>query len=319
MLENIIWEEKYRPKTIEECIMPTATKKFFLDLLKKQQLPNLLLSGPPGTGKTTAAKALCEELDYEVLVINGSNEGRLIDTLRSKITNFVSQMSLSGQLKCVIIDEADGLPQETVQPALRTFINEFSSLGVKFIFTCNYPSKIIEPLHSRFAGIDFKIPKEEALPLMGAAAKRIKYILAQENVTVENDLVLLTLVKKYFPDMRRLLNEIQFKTGSGALESNALTGVNNSELKTLVTYLSNRDAKACRNWIASQPYLSLQDIVHDLYKAMDSICSNETKAQFISIIADWSYKSNVMPDQEIAVAAMLVDLMINTELHVMSE
>lgn len=315
MIKSMIWEEKYRPKTISECILPKDTKDFFQSMVDKREIPNLLLSGPAGTGKTTAALALCNQLDYEVLMINGSNEGRLIDTLRNKITNFASQMSLSGQLKCVLIDEADYLPQDTIQPALRNFIQEFSKSNVKFIFTCNYPNRIIEPLHSRCAVIDFTIPKEESMPLMGQAAKRIKKILETENVVIESDTVLLKLVKKYFPDMRRLVNEMQYKTGKGTLSSAALTGVINNELKAIVTILSKRDAKGARAWVASQPYLSLEDIVRDLYDNMNNICSKDTMAQFISIIADWSFKSSTMPDKEIAVVAMLVDLMINTELH----
>lgn len=310
----MIWEEKYRPKTIDECILPSATKKFFQSMVNKKELPNLLLSGPAGTGKTTAALALCNQLDYEVLMINGSNEGRLIETLRNKITNFASQMSLSGQLKCVLIDEADYLPQDTIQPALRNFIQEFSKSNVKFIFTCNYPNRIIEPLHSRCAVIDFTIPKEESMTLMAQAAKRIKEILTKENITVDNDTVLLKLVQKYFPDMRRLVNEIQYKTGAGSLESSALTGVVNTELKALVSLLAKRDASGARAWVATQPYLSLEDIVRDLYDSMSVICSKDTMAQFISIIADWSFKSTTMPDKEIAVIAMLIDLMINTEL-----
>jgi DNA polymerase III delta prime subunit len=319
MIKNIVWEEKYRPSTIDECIMPKDTKKFFMSLLKKGDLPNLLLSGPPGTGKTTAALALCNQLNYETLVINGSNEGRFFDTLRTKITNFASQMTLTGQQKCVIIDEADYLPQETIQPALRNFMDEFSRSNVKFIFTCNYPNKIIEALRSRMAGIDFKIPKEEALPLMGAAAKRIKFILNEENVTIDSDTILLKLVKNYFPDMRRLVNEIQFKTGAGSLESGALTGVVSTELKVLIKHLSDRNAKSTREWVAAQPYLSIEDIVQDLYHNMNNICSKETMAQFIAIIADWSYKSNFMPDAEIAIVAMLVDLMVQCELSAIIE
>lgn len=314
MIKTMIWEEKYRPATIDECILPSATKNFFQSMVNKRELPNLLLSGPAGTGKTTAALALCNQLDYEVLMINGSNEGRLIETLRNKITNFASQMSLSGQLKCVLIDEADYLPQDTIQPALRNFIQEFSKSNVKFIFTCNYPNRIIEPLHSRCAVIDFTIPKEESMQLMGQAAKRIKSILSTENITIDSDTVLIKLVQKYFPDMRRLVNEIQYKTGAGSLESSALTGVVNTELKTMVSLLAKRDAKGTREWVATQPYLSLEDIVRDLYDNMNSICSKDTSAQFISIIADWSYKSTTMPDKEIAVIAMLVDLMINTDL-----
>lgn len=319
MLKDIIWEEKYRPRTIEDCIMPVATKQFFMSLVKKKELPNLLLSGPAGTGKTTAALALCNELNYETLMINGSNEGRLIDTLRSKITSFASQMSLSGQLKCVIIDEADYLPQETIQPALRNFIDEFSKSNVKFIFTCNYPNKIIDPLHSRCAGIDFTIPKDEALPLMAEAVKRIKFILESEKVEIENTTILIKLAQKHFPDMRRLVNEVQFKSGTGTLDSSALTGVVNTEFKELIEHLVNKDAKRTREWVASQPYLSIEDIARDLYNNMNSICSKNTMAQYIATLADWSYKSNFMPDKEIAVVAMLVDLMVNTEMHTMAD
>ena len=160
----------------------------------------------------------------------------------------------------------------------------------------------------------FTIPKEESILLMGAAAKRIKHILTLENIVIDSDTVLLKLVQKYFPDMRRLVNEIQYKTGAGSLESSALTGVVNTELKAIVSLLAKRDAKGAREWVATQPYLSLEDIVRDLYDNMNAICSKNTMAQFISIIADWSYKSRTMPDQEIAVIALLVDLMVNTEL-----
>lgn len=317
-LENIIWEEKYRPQTIAECILPKDAKEFFASIIKKDEMPNLLLSGPPGIGKTTTAKALCNELNYETLLINGSNEGRLIDTLRNKIQQFASSMSLSGQKKCVIIDEADGLP-EAIQDALRTFINEFSRIGVKFIFTCNYPNKITDALHSRFAVIDFTIPNDEALQLMGEAAKRVKFILAQENISDVDDVVLIKLIKKYFPDMRRVLNEIQYKTGHGKLDSSALTGVVNTELTDLVKFMANSDVRSIREWVAKQPYLSQEDISSSLYKNMYSICSKDTMAQFITILAEWQYKSNFMPDKEIALMAMFVDLLMQCEITELKE
>lgn len=315
VVEGIVWESKYRPQTIDECILPEATKSYFKGMVKNGEFPNMLLSGPAGTGKTTAARALCNELDYELLVINGSNQGRLMDTLRTKITNFASQMSLTGQDKCVLIDEADFLPQETIQPALRNFMDEFANANVKFILTCNYPNKILEPLRSRCANIDFKIPTEESLPLMVQAVKRIKFILAAENVTIDNDDILLKLVRKYFPDMRRLVNEIQYKTTNGVLASDALTGVVNSGFMDLSRFLAAKDAKSIRNWVATQPYLSIDDIIQDLYNNMDNMCSKSTMAQFIATIADWSYKSNFMPDKEIAIVAMMVELILTTEIH----
>ena len=315
VVEGIVWESKYRPQTIDECILPEATKSYFKGMVKNGEFPNMLLSGPAGTGKTTAARALCNELDYELLVINGSNQGRLMDTLRTKITNFASQMSLTGQDKCVLIDEADFLPQETIQPALRNFMDEFANANVKFILTCNYPNKILEPLRSRCANIDFKIPSEESLPLMVQAVKRIKFILAAENVTIDNDDILLKLVRKYFPDMRRLVNEIQYKTTNGVLASDALTGIVNSGFVDLSRFLAAKDAKSIRNWVATQPYLSIDDIIQDLYNNMDNMCSKSTMAQFIATIADWSYKSNFMPDKELAIVAMMVELILTTEIH----
>lgn len=311
---DLIWEELYRPKTIEECILPEAAKSFFSSIVEKGEMPNMLLTGPAGVGKTTVALALCNELDYEVLMVNGSNEGRLIDTLRNKITQFASSMNLTGQKKCVLIDEADYLPADTVQPALRNFTQEFSKAGVKFIFTCNYPEKIIEPLHSRCAVIDFTIGKQDFLPMMGQAAKRIKHILNEENIEIENDTVLLKMVKKYFPDMRRLLNEMQYKTTTGKLTTDALAGVVNSDLVELTKYLADHNVKEVRRWVAEQPYLSMEVITKGLYDNMYNICSKDSMAQFIITLADWQYKSSFMPDKEIAIVAMFVELMMQCEL-----
>lgn len=319
MPSDLVWEETYRPKTIAECILPASAKSFFTSIVSKGEMPNMLLTGPAGVGKTTVARALCNELDYEVLIINGSNEGRLIDTLRNKITQFASSMNLTGQKKCVLIDEADYLPTDTVQPALRNFIDTFSAAGVKFIFTCNYPEKIIEPLQSRCAVVDFTIGKSDFLPMMGQAAKRVQFILKNENIEIENETVMLKIVKKYFPDMRRLLNEIQYKTSTGKLTTDALSGVVNSDLVELTRYLADRSVKEARIWVAEQPYLSVEVITKGLYDNMYNICSTDTMAQFIITLADWQYKSSFMPDKELAIIAMFVDLMMQCELKPMGE
>lgn len=317
LLSKIIWEERYRPTEIEDCILPKAAKKQFETMIQKQEMPNLLFYGPPGIGKTTTALVLCKALNYETLMINGSNEGKFIDTLRNKIANFASSLSLTGQKKCVIIDEADYLPKDTVQAALRHFINEYSQAGVKFIFTCNYPDKLIEPLHSRFAGVDFTIQTDEALSLMGQMAKRVQFILNDVGLEGSDNTVMLKIVQKHFPDMRRVLNEIQLKTASGTLplDAAALSGLVMTELHDLVKFMANGQVKEIRGWIASQPYISMEDISRSLYENMYGMCSKGTMAQFITTLAEWQYKSSFMPDKEIAMMAMFVEILLQCDIH----
>lgn len=215
-LENRLFVEKYRPRVISDCILPKATAKEFKSFIEKGAIPNLLLVGPAGTGKTTSAIALCNELDYEYIMINGSNEGRLIETIRSKITLFGSSMSIEGKRKCVIVDEADGMPNDP-QLALRNLIEELSS-NCSFILTCNFPNRIIPAIHSRSAVVDYTIPVKEREPLILALFKRVKTILDNEKIEYDNK-ALAAMVAKFFPDMRRLLNELQRRGTNGAIGS----------------------------------------------------------------------------------------------------
>ena len=220
MRQEFLFVEKYRPQTIGDTILPKGVKKSFDEFVKNQEIPNLLLCGTQGTGKTTVAKALCNELGADFIVINGSDEGRLIDTLRTKIKNFASTVSLSGGPKVVILDEADYISAESVQPALRNFIEEFSS-NCRFIFTCNYKNRIIAPLHSRCTVIDFSIPNQEKSVLAMGALDRLKHICATESIEYDEK-VLIELIMKFFPDFRRCINEVQRYGASGVIDSGLL-------------------------------------------------------------------------------------------------
>jgi DNA polymerase III delta prime subunit len=216
-MEHLLWTEKYRPKSIDDCILPERLKKPFQEYVNQSNIPNLLLSGGAGVGKTTVAKAMCEEIGCDVMVINGSDEGRLIDTFRTKIKNFASSMSLAGGRKVVIIDEADYCNAESVQPALRNFIEEFAG-NCSFIFTCNYKNKLIEPLHSRCAVIDFALKNGEKAQMASAFMKRIQSVLQSENVDYD-DKVVAELIKKHFPDFRRVINELQRYSQLGKIDT----------------------------------------------------------------------------------------------------
>lgn len=310
ILSDIVWVESERPKTIADCILPKETEKNIKALVKKKEIPSMIFYGSPGVGKTSVALAICNELGYEVLMINGSNEGRLIDTLRNKITNFASSISVFGNKKCVIIDEADYLPEELIQPAMRNFIEEFARVGVVFIFTCNSISRIIDPLKSRCALIDFSVRKEDAMDMKIKLIKRVQDILIKKGVTVENDTILPLMVKKYFPDMRRLLNELQFRSGSGVLDSSALSTKSASNIDELVSLLKGKSIKSVREWIATEPYIDVGSVTKELYNRMYDICvDGNSMADFIAIIADWNYKSAFMTDTEIALMAMFVEMM----------
>ena len=315
-IDNISWAEKYRPKTIDEVILPTSLKKKVKSLIKNDNIPNMIFhSTSPGTGKTSLALAICNELGYDVLMINGSNEGRLIDTLRTKVTNFASSVSLEGNKKCVIFDEADYIPEETVQPALRNFMEEFDKLGVAFIFTANNVNRIIEPLRSRCSTIDFSFDKKDVSKLKLEIAKKSLDILKAENITIESDEILPTMIQKLFPDNRKLINELQFKTADGKLDSSALTNIaDKSELVELITLLKGKNFKSIREWVALHPYIDLQTISSYLYNNMLKITKATTAPEFIIILADWSYKQSFMTDKELAITAMLVDLITQIEL-----
>jgi len=304
-MEHFLWVEKYRPKSIEECILPESIKSTFKEFLSKGEVPNLLLCGTAGTGKTTVARALCEELGSDYIIINGSDEGRQIDTLRTKIKQFASGMSFLGKPKVVIIDEADYLNRESVQPALRAFIESFSD-NCRFIFTCNYKQKIITPLHSRTTVIDFGSQKADKAKLASSFMKRMQFILKAEGVEYV-DKVLAELLMKHYPDYRRVINELQRYSSSGVIDEGILSNIGEINTKELVSAMREKDWKKMRQWVANNVESDPQGIFRYIYDSL--IPEVETVPQMVILIADYQYKAAFVADQEINLTACLTELM----------
>jgi DNA polymerase III delta prime subunit len=309
MKDHFLWVEKYRPQTIEDCILPDATKATFKEFLKKGEVPNLLLCGTAGTGKTTVARALCEELGCDYIVINGSDEGRQIDTLRTKIKSFASAISFESKTKVVIIDEADYLNRESVQPALRAFIETFSE-NCRFIFTCNYKQKIIAPLHSRTTVIEFKTGKKDQVGLAGKFMKRMQFVLDAEGVTYK-DKVLAELLMKYIPDYRRVLNELQRYSSSGTIDEGILSNISDINTKDLITSLKDKDWKKMRQWVANNVDTDPQGIFRYIYDSL--LPEIKTVPQMVLLIADYQYKAAFVADQEINLTACLTEIMASIQ------
>jgi len=309
MKDHFLWVEKYRPQTIEDCILPDATKATFKEFLKKGEVPNLLLCGTAGTGKTTVARALCEELGCDYIVINGSDEGRQIDTLRTKIKSFASAISFESKTKVVIIDEADYLNRESVQPALRAFIETFSE-NCRFIFTCNYKQKIIAPLHSRTTVIEFKTDKKDQVALAGKFMKRMQFVLDAEGVTYK-DKVLAELLMKYIPDYRRVLNELQRYSSSGTIDEGILSNISDINTKDLITSLKDKDWKKMRQWVANNVDTDPQGIFRYIYDSL--LTEIKTVPQMVLLIADYQYKAAFVADQEINLTACLTEIMASIQ------
>ena len=309
MKDHFLWVEKYRPQTIEDCILPEATKATFKEFLKKGEVPNLLLCGTAGTGKTTVARALCEELGCDYIVINGSDEGRQIDTLRTKIKSFASSISFESKTKVVIIDEADYLNRESVQPALRAFIETFSE-NCRFIFTCNYKQKIIAPLHSRTTVIEFKTDKKDQVGLAGKFMKRMQFVLDAEGVTYK-DKVLAELLMKYIPDYRRVLNELQRYSSSGTIDEGILSNISDINTKDLVSSLKDKDWKKMRQWVANNVDTDPQGIFRYIYDSL--LPEIKTVPQMVLLIADYQYKAAFVADQEINLTACLTEIMASIQ------
>jgi DNA polymerase III delta prime subunit len=309
MKEHFLWVEKYRPKTIEDCILPETTKATFKEFLKKGEVPNLLLCGTAGTGKTTVARALCEELGCDYIVINGSDEGRQIDTLRTKIKGFASAMSMQNKTKVVIIDEADYLNRESVQPALRAFIETYSS-NCRFIFTCNYKQKIIDPLHSRTTVIEFKTDKKDQPVLASKFMKRMQFVLDAEGITYK-DKVLAELLMKYIPDYRRVLNEMQRYSSSGTIDEGILSNISDINTKDLISSLKDKDWKKMRQWVANNVDTDPQGIFRYIYDSL--LPEIKTVPQMVLLIADYQYKAAFVADQEINLTACLTEIMASIQ------
>jgi DNA polymerase III delta prime subunit len=308
-MEHFLWVEKYRPKTINECILPESIKNMFKEFLSKGEIPHLLLCGTAGTGKTTVARALCEELGADYIIINGSDEGRQIDTLRTKIKQFASGVSFGQGTKVVIIDEADYLNRESVQPALRAFIENFSD-NCRFIFTCNYKQKIIAPLHSRTTVIDFKSNKADKAALASAFMKRMQGILKAENVEYK-DKVLVELLMKYYPDYRRVLNELQRYSSSGIIDEGILSNFSEINTKELIDSLKEKDWKKMRQWVANNVESDPQGIFRFIYDSL--IPEITTIPQVVLLIADYQYKAAFVADQEINLTACLTEIMASVK------
>tara|TARA_Y100000004_G_scaffold196370_1_gene266141 strand:- start:5697 stop:6635 length:939 start_codon:yes stop_codon:yes gene_type:complete len=306
---QFLWVEKYRPKELQDCILPESVKEQFQQFINKKEIPNLLLTGTAGTGKTTLARALCEELGCDYIVINGSDEGRQIDTLRTKIKQFASAVSFGGETKVVIIDEADYLNRDSVQPALRAFIETFSE-NCRFVFTCNYANRIIDPLHSRTTVIDFRIAPKDRPKMASKFLERMKYILNVEGVDY-SDKVLAELLMKYFPDYRRVINELQRYSVSGVIDEGILSNFQEINAKNLIESLREKDWKKMRQWVVNNVDTDPQAVFRQIY----DILLPEVKGipHLVLLIADYQYKAAFVADQEINLTACLTEIMANVE------
>ena len=307
--EQFLWVEKYRPHTIEDCILPEEVKTTFKQFIAKKEIPNLLLTGSAGTGKTTLARALCEELGCDYIVINGSDEGRQIDTLRTKIRSFASAVSFEGKTKVVILDEADYLNRESVQPALRAFIETFSS-NCRFIFTCNYINRIIGPLHSRTTVVDFKIVPSDRPQLAAKFLQRMQHILTNEGIEY-SEKVLAELLMKYFPDYRRVINELQRYSVAGKIDEGVLSNFQEINAKQLIEALKDKDWKKMRQWVSNNVDTDPQGIFRQIYDTL--LPEIKSIPQLVLLIADYQYKAAFVADQEINLTACLTEIMANVE------
>ena len=306
-----LWVEKYRPTTIEECILPEDTKKVFKGFLEQEEIPNLLLSGSAGVGKTTIAKALCEELGADSYVINGSDEGRFLDTIRNQAKTFASTVSLTSESrhKVIIVDEADNTTPD-VQLLLRASIEEFQK-NCRFIFTCNYKNKIIEPLHSRCSVVDFNIKKDKQ-KIAEAFFGRVCEILRKESVKFE-DRVVAEVVTKYFPDFRRTLNELQRYSATGQIDSGILSSGNEFSVEKVVGHLRKKEFTNMKKWVAqnmdNEPQVIMRKIYDNLYNYFDP----KSIPEAVLIISEYQYKSSFVVDQEINLVAFMTELMMRCE------
>lgn len=307
--EQFLWCEKYRPQTVEDCILPARLKKPFEEYVQQKQIPNLMLAGSAGCGKTSIAKALCNDVGCDYLMINGSDESG-IDTFRGKIKNYASSMSLSGGRKVIIIDESDYVNPNSTQPALRSAIEEFAS-NCSFIFTCNYKTKIIEPLHSRCAVIDFTLKNDEKAKMAGLFFKRVQSILKNENVEYD-DKVVAEVIKKHFPDFRRVLNELQRYAQFGKIDVGILAQVGNVQIDEVVKFMRDKDFTSLRKWVATSGVDS-NTVFRQVYDSLYTILKPQSIPEAVIILANYQYRQSFCVDQEINLMACLTELMVSAE------
>jgi|TARA_R110000803_G_scaffold46198_16_gene97127 DNA polymerase III delta prime subunit len=312
-MKDYLWVEKYRPQKIEDCILVAELKQTFLDIVQGGELPNMLFSGTAGLGKTTVAKALCSSLGLDHIIVNGSEEGN-IDTLRGKIKQFASSVSLSGDVKVVILDEADYLNPQSTQPALRGFIEEFSD-NCRFILTCNFKNRIIEPLHSRCGVYEFNSSKPQMMELCGQFLGRATQILTLEGIPTNNNTkkALAELIMKHAPDWRRVLNECQRGSMGGALVLKESVTSNSSNYDSLFLYLKNKDFKKMRSWVVNNMDVDVAAIFRAIYDRMYDKVQPHSIPQLVLILADYQYKNAFVADHELNVVACLTEIMADVE------
>jgi len=310
MSKDFLWVEKYRPSKVEDTILPEKLKSVFTEIVRSGKMPNMLFTGTAGLGKTTLARAICDELGYDYIVINGSEEGN-IDTLRGKIKRFASTVSLGGDLKVVILDEADYLNPQSTQPALRGFIEEFSD-NCRFILTCNFKNRIIEPLHSRCGVYEFNTDKKEMQKLCADFFVRLIHILESEGVAFNKDLIA-QLIMKHAPDWRRVINECQRYSIGGQLETTVLNNDVSENYDALFKALKNKDFKKMRSWVAQNVDLDVSAIFRHIYDNMYTKVESASIPQLVLILADYQYKNAFVADHELNIVACMTEIMANVE------
>ena len=312
MSKEFLWVEKYRPSAVKDCILPDTTRKVFQGFVEQGELPNLLLSGTAGVGKTTIAKAICDEIGASYIVINGSDEGRFLDTVRNRVRQFATTVSLTSGAshKVVIIDEADNTTND-VQLSLRTAVEEFHS-NCRFIFTCNFINKIIEPLHSRCTVVDFRIKPEQSTKLQGEFFVRLRSILTKEKVEYD-DKVLAKLIKRYYPDWRRLINECQRYAATGSITSAILVDVADINLDTLLASLKKKEFTTVKNWVVQHMDNDPTMVMRKIYDSLYGVLKPSSIPEAVLIIAKYMNSIPIVPDQEVNLLACLTEIMMSCE------
>ena len=309
MSKDFLWVEKYRPKTISDTILPDDLKQTFQQFVDQENIPNLLLTGGPGIGKTTVARAMCEQLNVDYIVINGSMNGN-IDTLRTEIKDFASTISFTGGRKYVILDEADYLNPQSTQPALRNFMEEFSK-NCGFILTCNFKNRIIDPLHSRCSVIEFKVNGKDKAAMASQMFKRVRAILSDENIKHEPKAVA-ELITLYFPDFRRVINELQRYGATGSIDAGVLAN-HDSNIKDLVATLKDKKFTDMRKWIANHKDVDTSQLYRQLYDQATQYVKPQSIPQLVVTLADYQYKAAFVADHEINNVACMTALMVEVE------
>lgn len=309
-MNDFLWVEKYRPKTISECILPESLKKTFSDIVSLGEIPNMMLTGTAGLGKTTVARAICNQLKLDYIIINGSEEGN-IDTLRTKIKHFASTVSLDGGTKVVILDEADYLNAQSTQPALRGFIEEFSD-NCRFILTCNFKNRVIEPLHSRCSIYEFNTSKKDMQKLCADFFARTIHILQSEGVTVDSKDEIANLIMRYAPDWRRVLNELQRSSIGGKLDIVMLKSASD-QYDDLFKHLKGKDFKKMRKWVSDNMDVDSSVIFRSIYDSMYDKVEPSSIPQLVLYLADYQYKNAFVADHELNIVACMTEVMANVE------